>query len=458
MLFACLRRSRKTSRPARRPGLAMLAFCAAGFCAPLFGVARAQQPAQTKPPLPIAVSARVDAGQGEQTRLVFSVNACVAAETYVLDNPDRAIVDLPEINFQIDPSDGQKKRQDGKPRARVHAAAENTGLIASYRFGRLAAGKSRIVVDLAGPAAVLSTICAPTQSGTFELSLALAPQADAAFKAAARNGAEKQAKAAEEPVEAAVAAAQPSSTRKPIVVLDPGHGGIDSGALGRHHVVEKVVVLEFAKALASKLRAGDRYQVVMTRNDDTFVPLGDRVRVARKLGASLFVSLHADTLVGGGAEGATVYTVSERASDREAARVAEHENKADAVGGVESKEDAGDVNDILFDLTRRETRAYSNVFAHSLAAYWKVAARLNKNPSRSAGFVVLKAPDVPSVLLELGYLSNAADSADLTSPQWRDKATGQVAHAIDDFFASQRPSSAASPPDAALKATQSSGN
>ncbi len=124
-----------------------------------------------------------------------------------------------------------------------------------------------------------------------------------------------------------------------------------------------------------------------------------------------------------------------------------------------SNKDSGDVNDILFDLTRRETRAYSSVFAHSLANYWKVAARLNKNPRRSAGFVVLEAPDVPSVLLELGYLSNAADSADLTSQQWRDKATGQVAHAIDDFFAAQQPASAAAPAqDGALKATQSSGN
>ncbi len=453
MLFARLRRSRKKSHPARRIGLAIPAICATCFCAPFSGVAQAQQA-----PVPIAVSARVEKGPREETRLVFSVNACVATETYVLDNPDRAIVDLPEVNFQIDPEDGRQDPRAGKGRAKGHAS-ERSGLISSYRFGRLAAGKSRIVVDLAGPAEVLSTTCAPAQSGTFELSLTLAPQAEAAFKAAARAGAEKQAKAAAPPVEAVAAAAQPSEMRKPIVVLDPGHGGIDSGALGRHHVQEKVVVLEFAKALASKLRASDRYQVVMTRNDDTFVPLGERVRLARKLGASLFVSLHADSLIGGGAEGATVYTVSEKASDREAARVAEHENKADANGGVESKEDSGDVDDILFELTRRETRAYSSVFAHSLAAYWKVAARLNKNPRRSAGFVVLKAPDVPSVLLELGYVSNAADSADLTSPQWRDKATAQVAHAIDDFFASQQPANgAAAPPGAALKATQSSGN
>jgi N-acetylmuramoyl-L-alanine amidase len=246
---------------------------------------------------------------------------------------------------------------------------------------------------------------------------------------------------------------------KPVIVLDPGHGGVDVGAMGRQHAVEKSVVLDFAKALATRLRAGGQYKVVMTRDDDTFVPLGERVRIARRQGAALFVSIHADTLSGGGdsVQGATVYTVSDRASDAEAARVAESENKADAAAGVEAKEEAGDVNDILFDLTRRETRAYSHVFAHSLTQYWKVAARLNKNPSRSAGFVVLKAPDVPSVLLELGYLSNDQDAGQLTSPVWRDKAAEQVARAIDAFFAPRLPSNApkaVSPPLAAQNAAK----
>ncbi len=249
-------------------------------------------------------------------------------------------------------------------------------------------------------------------------------------------------------------------------MLDPGHGGVDNGAMGRDHAVEKSIVLDFAKALGAKLRESGRYKVVFTREDDTFVPLGERVRMARGLGAALFVSLHADALAGGGedVQGATVYTVSDRASDREAARIAEHENKADSAAGEDAKEDASDVNDILFDLTRRETRAYSHVFAHSLAEYWKVAARLNKNPRRSAGFVVLKAPDVPSVLLELGYLSNDADVAELTSGEWREKAAGQVARAIDAFFASRQPadanptSSVADPAFGALKGTQTPGN
>jgi N-acetylmuramoyl-L-alanine amidase len=296
----------------------------------------------------------------------------------------------------------------------------------------------------------------------FELTLALAPQDSAAFRAGARAGAEKEALAMTPLRESPAPEATPAQEQLPIVVLDPGHGGIDSGALGRDHVEEKDIVLAFAKVLGDKLRAENRYHIVFTRDDDTFVPLAERVRMARRIGAALFVSIHADTLRGEDPDvrGATVYTLSERASDAEAARVARDENKADAAAGVDDKPDSSDVNDILFDLTRRETRAYSNIFAHTLANYWKVAARLNKNPRRSAGFVVLTAPDVASVLLELGYLSNAKDVSDLTSPQWRDKATDQVAQAIDAYFAARPPEENAADPAAqgALKATQRTGN
>jgi N-acetylmuramoyl-L-alanine amidase len=466
---------REAARALARIGVFFLAFAS-------LDIAQAQQPAATA--MPIAYSVRIEPGPRE-TRLVFTLNSCVAAESYVLDRPARAIVDLAEVNFQIDPSAGLKPPQQGKARRHAHGRrvnptpAPSEGLVASYRFGRLAPGKSRIVIDLSAPAELHSATCAVNSAGLAELVLALSPQAETAFRTAARAGAEKQAAALP-----AAAAPQPplpgmnqilgqnqpapglnqpipDRNQKPIIVLDPGHGGVDNGALGRDHVVEKWVVLEFAKALAAKLRESGHYKVVLTREDDTFVPLGERVRMARGLDAALFVSLHADSLAGGGdnVQGATVYTVSDRASDAEAARIAEHENSADAAAGVEAKEDASDVNDILFDLTRRETRAFSHVFAHSLAEYWKVAARLNKNPRRSAGFVVLKAPDVPSVLLELGYLSNDSDVADLTSADWRGKATTQVARAIDAFFSARSPEKSAAPaPDGALKATQSTGN
>jgi N-acetylmuramoyl-L-alanine amidase len=178
--------------------------------------------------------------------------------------------------------------------------------------------------------------------------------------------------------------------------------------------------------------------VLMTRTSDVFVPLGERVRIARTSGAALFVSVHADTLAGEpGVSGATVYTASDKASDAEAARVAESENQADLVAGLDSSEEQSEVSDILFDLTRRETRAFSHVFARTLVGYWKEIGRLNKNPQRSAGFRVLKAPDVPSVLLELGYLSSEKDLTGLVAPAWRQKAAGTVAKAIDRFFQSR---------------------
>ena len=416
--------------------------------------------------VPLALSVRQDVAE-HQTRLIFALGACVTADAHVLENPARAIVDMPEVNFQIDPQVGRKPAERGRRHAHRAApaalAAPAGGLISSYRFGRLAPGKSRVVVDLAAPAEI-ATSCAPApDGGGFELTLSLTPQNDAAFRTAARAGAEMQTLRTSQLTPATPPPPRPANAagEKPLVVLDPGHGGVDTGALGRDHAVEKFLVLEFAKVLGAKLREGDHFRVVFTREDDSFVPLRERVKLARRLGAGLFVSLHADALGGDGAgvQGATVYTVSDRASDAEAARVAEHENKADAAAGVEAKEDASDVNDILFDLTRRETRAYSHVFSHSLAEYWKVAARLNKNPSRSAGFVVLKAPDVPSVLLELGYLSNDADAADLSSPEWRQKAASQVARAIEGFFAAHPSESPPKAPNgAALKATQSNGN
>jgi N-acetylmuramoyl-L-alanine amidase len=203
-------------------------------------------------------------------------------------------------------------------------------------------------------------------------------------------------------------------------------------------VIEKEVVFEFAKALAAKLGATGRFKIVLTREDDSFVSLSERVRIGRQHSAALFISIHADTLSRAAkVSGATVYTLSDRASDREAARVAKKENQSDTVAGLDPSGDNDEVSGILFDLARRETRAYSHMFAHNLVNYWRAAGRLNKNPRRSAGFLVLKAPDVPSVLLELGYLSNGADSHALTSQEWRDHATGQVAEAIEAFFTSR---------------------
>jgi N-acetylmuramoyl-L-alanine amidase len=230
-------------------------------------------------------------------------------------------------------------------------------------------------------------------------------------------------------------AAEPPDTR-PVVVIDPGHGGIDNGTQASGES-EKNLVLGFALALRDRVEKTGKYRVVMTRTDDTFVPLGDRVKIARNQSAALFVSIHADALPRreGDAQGATIYTLSDKASDAEAERLAELENKADAIGGVNLTEEPTDVADILIDLAQRETRTFANRFARLLKNEMKTTARMHKHPLKSAGFRVLKAPDVPSVLIELGYVSNKSDLEHLVSDNWRSKTVGSVAQAIDAFFA-----------------------
>ena len=221
-----------------------------------------------------------------------------------------------------------------------------------------------------------------------------------------------------------------------VIVIDPGHGGSDGGAHGVGGVLEKTLVLEFCLELKHELEATRRYTIVMTRESDRYVGLDDRVTIAREANASLFISVHADMFneapeVGG----ATVYTVADRASDAEAARVAAHENAADRVGGSQKlgQQDPG-VADILFDLKRRETRLYAHIFSRDLVNGLRVETRLNHNPERGAGFVVLKAPEFPSVLVELGYLSNAQDVQALSSSEWRAKIASAMVGAINAFF------------------------
>jgi N-acetylmuramoyl-L-alanine amidase len=367
---------------------------------------------------PVAVAARIEQ-LGAISRLTVDLSARPLISANVLASPDRVVIDMPEVNFQIDPA--TVKTPSGA----------SGGLIKAFRFGLFAAGKSRVVIDLTGPARIeKAEVVAVADGDPARLIVDLAKTDVASFRAAALQAAK---------LPSAVAAAPAPSkdpSTKPVIVIDPGHGGIDGGANGADGAVEKTVVFDFADALRKRLEAGGRYRVVMTRDGDVFVALGERVRIARESAAQLFVSVHADSLADkSDVTGATVYTASDQASDAEAARVAEKENAADAAAGLQADSDTNDVSDILFDLTRRETKTYSRLFSRTLVNYLKGSARLNKNPERAAGFKVLKAPDVPSVLLELGYLSSQKDIHSLVSPEWRDKATANVAQAIDSFFA-----------------------
>lgn len=353
----------------------------------------------------------------DRTRVVFELTEAVEATARPIVDPDRIIVDLPEVAFRIDPKEG-----------RAPAASK---LVKSYRYGQFAPGRSRIVVDLGAPAKILRAESEAAKGGA-RLVVDLAPTDAAKFAAAA-----KEAAVPAPAVTQSVAAPPPPVSDKPIVVIDPGHGGVDMGATGKHGEQEKAIVFEFARALAAKIEGGGQLHAVMTRTEDVFLPLNERVRIARANNAALFLSIHADTLAEPHVEGATVYTVSAKASDAEAARIAAKENLADQAAGLERKEDVAEVGDILFELTQRETRAYSHQFSQALIARWKDAGSLNKNPARAAGFVVLKAYDIPSVLLELGYLSSEKDLARLTSPEWRDHAAEKTAEAVAAFFAAR---------------------
>ena len=266
--------------------------------------------ADPAPPIAIAAQSEV---RGHESRLTFTLQSCVPAEAYVLDSPARAIMDLPEVNFQIDPREGLaapeiKPRRHARPKdnkrttslspsRRPERAASGSapvsGLLASYRFGKLAPGKSRIVADLTGPAAIVSVTCGPgaRRLGADARAGPARPRPRSRPPPAPAPKSRPRPPRATRPPPVQPAAPQPSSAaQKPVIVIDPGHGGVDTGALGRDHAIEKFVVLEFAKVLAAKLRAGDHYRVVLTREDDSFVPLGERVHIARRLNAALFVS------------------------------------------------------------------------------------------------------------------------------------------------------------------------
>ncbi len=219
------------------------------------------------------------------------------------------------------------------------------------------------------------------------------------------------------------------------IVIDPGHGGIDGGAEGTNGTVEKIVTLAFAKELKTKLDDGGKYKVVLTRECDEFLRVDDRVRIARQHEADLFISIHVDTIGLKDIRGATVYTLSDKASDAEAQALADRENLSDQLAGVDLVEENHEISDILVDLIRRETYGFSTRFARSLVGELSPTVGMINNPHRSAGFRVLKAPDLPSVLVELGYLSNAKDEELLQSDEWRDKAAASIAKAVTAFVA-----------------------
>ena len=395
------------------------------------------------PSFPIATAARL-AGDDNRTRFVLDLDKSIPFRAFTLADPYRVVVDLPQVNFQLAAGMGS----DGR------------GLVKAFRYGLVMPGGSRIVFDLTGPAKISNSYVLDADNGqparlvlefsqvdraTFDQSLQSASQpqlrpaiADAVSSASSAAATENSATQNTQNTQNndAKPAETPPADRRPVIVIDPGHGGIDNGTQANGQS-EKSLVLAFGLALRDRIEKSGKYRVVMTRSGDTFIPLDERVKIARDQSAALFVSIHADSLPRkeGDAQGATIYTLSDKASDAEAARLAETENKADAIGGVNLKEEPTEVADILIDLAQRETRTFSNRFAHLLAKDMKNTTRMYKHPLKSAGFRVLKAPDVPSVLVELGYVSNKSDLDHLISENWRSRNVEAMTEAIDEFLA-----------------------
>ncbi|MDI3471321.1 MAG: N-acetylmuramoyl-L-alanine amidase [Pseudolabrys sp.] len=366
---------------------------------------------------PVATEARIG-GDAKGTRFVVDFTQKVDAATFTLADPYRVVVDLPQVVFKLPAKAGETGR----------------GLIKAFRYGLVMQGGSRIVIDTSGPVKVEKAFALPAADGQ---PARLVLDLTATDRDAFMRNVELEHHAARTPKRASLPAV--ADDPRPLIVIDPGHGGIDTGTKGPNGETEKSIVLDFATALRKKLEQSGKYRVAMTRSDDTFIPLMERVQIARQLKASLFISVHADYLPKreGEAHGATVYTLSDKASDAEAQRLADSENKADAIAGVDLASEPDDVSNILIDLAQRETKTFSVQFARDAVSSLKAATRVHKSPLKAAGFVVLRAPDVPSVLVELGYVSDKADLKDLLSADWRNRTAGAIASAVDTYFSSR---------------------
>ena len=378
---------------------------------------------------------------GERIRVVLDLDRGIDFDVFTLPEPYRVVVNLPEIDWAFD----------------QHHLPKDKGLLSRMRYGLFSPGTSRMVLDVNGPVSVeKSFVLKPIDGKHWRFVMDLAPTTETVFLEALAAQRAKARKSLDELVasttattpEAAPQVVEPPAgtssaslpPRKPsvpgkyIIAIDAGHGGVDPGTISRSGRYEKTITLAMARNLRDALEATGRYKVVMTRDRDIFLRLRDRVTVARKAGADLFLSIHVNSASSSKARGLSVYTLSERASDKEAAKLAAKENKADLIAGIDLSTESSDVTNILLDLAQRETMNQSSIFAQNLVSELRREIKMLRNSHRFAGFAVLKAPDMPSVLVELGFFSNKQDERNLVSESYRKKMAQGMVRGIDQHF------------------------
>lgn len=350
------------------------------------------------------------------TRFVVELSDGVEPRIFGLADPYRVVIDLPEVNFTLE-------------KERIGAGA---GLIDQLRYGLFRPGTSRFVLDLKAPSKIARQfVLKPNGSKPWRLVVDLEATTREDFLTTMRPNPDIA-----PPVASRTPEPKPSEPNAiPVVVIDAGHGGVDPGAIGVSGVYEKKISLQYAKDIADKLRKTGRYEVVLTRDRDIFLPLRERVRIAHSASADLFLSLHVNSHPKRSTRGLSVYTLSNKASDKEAAALAALENKADVIGGVDLGDYSDDVQNILIDFAQAKTNELSIRFARDVMLNEvDDHTHLLGRPWRSAGFAVLKAPDVPSVLVELGYVSNPQEEQLLMSSKHRQKLTDAIVKAVDTYF------------------------
>lgn len=358
----------------------------------------------------------------ERTRITLDLSQKVEPHAFLLADPYRAVIDLPQVAFRW-------------AEALPSPAA---GPVAGFRHGLFRPGTSRLVVDLRQPMRfVQAQVTEPAQGQGWKLVIDLAPTSREAFLLAVAAPPSSPSPAAKPAAPSQDGQMPRRADGRRTVVLDPGHGGIDPGTTGFGGILEKALTLDIAQDLKRTLEASGRYHVVLTRTHDSFIRLRERIALARSSRGEVFLSLHADALGDSSFRGMTVYTLSDKASDAEAEALAQRENKAELIAGVDLSDESPEVASILIDLAQRETMNLSARLAGHLVQELSREAQLLRNGHRFAGFAVLKAPDVPSALIELGYLSNRQDAQLLAQVQYRRRLGQAVLRALDQFFKSR---------------------